>query len=383
MMISAEVERVSSLGLAPRRIVLSRVRIPLHEPFRISNGVIFDKESIIVHVETSQGEGFGEASPMSGSFYSSDTPDSAWMALAEVLVPRALALPKLQLGGLFEVFQELPREHFAKAGLEGALWDACANILGRPLFELLGACRHPIPSGVAIGIYPEIEDLLSRAARYLHEGYQRVKIKIQPGWDVEPVQAIRRHFGDVPLMVDANAAYTLDQTSVFEELDGYNLMMIEQPLACHALYDHAELQRRLKTPICLDESAESLEALDEIFRFGSARIINVKVQRVGGLAIARMIHDRCLQAGIPCWLGTMPELGIASAQGLHLGTLQNFTYPTDVEASARWFIDDIVDPLLTVDRKGWIHLPEGAGMGYRVNRDKVDHYCVERKVFEP
>lgn len=319
---------------------------------------------------------------MSGSFYSSDTPDSAWQTLSKVLLPEVVRLGTIQMADLLDLFQKVPGENFAKAGLEGAFWDVCANRMGQPLFELLGACARPLASGVAIGIYPSIEDLLPRIERYHRDGYQRVKIKIQPGWDIEPVRAIRRCFGSLSLMVDANAAYTLDDCATFEELDRQGLMMIEQPLPAHALEEHAELQKRLRTPICLDESAESLSSIDDIIRHGSARIINIKVQRVGGLLAAWQMHDRCFQSGIPCWLGAMPELGIATAQSLHLGMLENFVYLTDVEASDRWFTDEIVDPPIRVDAQGWIRLPEGPGMGYRVNCEKIDRYCIDREVFE-
>lgn len=358
-----------------RRIELFRVRIPFHEPFRISSGSVSEKESIVIRVQSRKFEGFGEASPMGGTFYSPETPDTTWQALVEDIVPRLLKLRNVRLQDLDRILAQTPGEPFAKAGLEGACWDLVANRDQMPLYELLGGSKRPLPSGVALGIYPSIETLLERVEQFVAQGYQRVKIKIEPGWDVEPVRAIRRAFDRLPLMVDANAAYSLSQAQVFEELDQCNLMMIEQPLAKDALAEHAELQRRIRTPICLDESAESIAALEEIIRLGSARILNIKVQRAGGLMTARKMHDRCRQARLPCWLGTMPELGIASAQGLHLATLDNFTYPTDVEASSRWFVDDLVDPPIKVDPHGLIHIPDGPGMGYKVSREKIARYC--------
>jgi O-succinylbenzoate synthase len=372
-----------STRLEVRRIVLTRVRIPLHEPFRISSGAVSEKESIVVRIETAAGDvGYGEASPMSGSFYSSETPDSTWGALARVLAPRALELPAMEGPALLELFGEIRGEPFAKAGLEGAYWDACARREGHPLCEMLGGHARPIPSGAAIGIYDTVGELIDRVERYAAEGYRRVKIKIEPGWDLEPVAAVRRRFPEIPLMVDANAAYKLADAAVFEQLDRFGLMMFEQPLGAAALEEHAELQRRVRTPICLDESADSEQALDSILALGSARILNIKVQRVGGLEIARRMHDRCAAADLPCWLGTMPELGIASAQGLHLATLPNFTYPTDVEASSRWFVDDLLDPPIGIDRRGWIHLPGGAGSGYRVDGAKLERYAVKTETLE-
>ena len=241
---------------------------------------------------------------------------------------------------------------------------------------MLGGKERPLESGAAIGLMPTLDHLLERVERFLAQDYRRIKIKIAPGRDVELVCGIRRRFGGIPLMVDANAAYRLEDWPVFEELDGLGLMMIEQPLARQALGEHAELQRRLRTPVCLDESADSLESIGEIIRLGSARILNIKVQRMGGLSTARQAHDLAEAAGVPCWLGTMPELGIASAQGLHLGTLPNFTFPSDVEASARWYVDDIISPPIEVNGKGLIHLPPGSGMGYQVDLEKICRYRV-------
>ncbi|HUX09705.1 MAG TPA: enolase C-terminal domain-like protein, partial [Terriglobia bacterium] len=208
-----------------------------------------------------------------------------------------------------------------------------------------------------------------------------IKIKIMPGHDVELVRAVRERFGNIPLMVDANAAYRLEDAALFEELDGYGLMMFEQPLGRKALAEHAELQRRLQTPICLDESAEDLESIQTAIRLGSARILNIKVQRMGGLEPARQAHDLARSAGIPCWMGTMPELGVASAQALHLATLENFSFPTDVEASERWFKDDILAPPIDISGEGFIHLPEGPAMGYQINMEKVERYRIRFEEF--
>lgn len=228
---------------------------------------------------------------------------------------------------------------------------------------------------------PTLAELLTRVERFLGEGYLRIKVKIEPGRDVELVRAIRDRFGDIPLMVDANAAYNSDDWPVFEELDRFGLMMIEQPLGPEALEEHAELQRRLRTPICLDESVKDQESIRTICRLGSGRIINIKVQRLDGLWAARRVYDAAEQAGLPCWLGTMPELGVASVQGLHVGTLPNFRFPSDVEASSRWYVDDIISPPIKVTREGSIHLPEGPEMGYGVNTEKIAHYRVRKGEF--
>ena len=374
--------KTSAHTISIKSIALHHVRVPLIEPFRISNGVIAEKDAILIEVITGdEVVGWGEASPMSGAFYSQDTPESAWAALSSSLIPAVFNAGAIDVRSFYKLMRAQPGDAFAKAGLEGALWDACAKTLRLPLYEFLGARARPIPSGVAIGIYDRVEDLLERVTRFTAQGYRRVKIKIEPGWDVEPVSTIRARFPDLPLMVDANAAYSIADTRVFCELDAYGLMMIEQPLAREAHAEAGELQRQLRTPLCADESAESTTALASLIENKAARIINIKVQRVGGLSEARLMLAEADAAGLGCWVGTMPELGVASAQGLHLATLNGFTYPTDIEASARWYVDDVIDPPIEIDARGYIELPSGPGTGYRIVREKVERYSVAGATF--
>lgn len=365
-----------------KSIVLHHVRVPLLEPFRISNGAIAEKDAILVELKT-EGDivGWGEASAMSGGFYSEDTPESAWAALSGSLIPAALSTGEIDARRFYELMRAQPGDAFAKAGIEGALWDAYAQTLGMPLCELLGSRARPIPAGVAIGIYDQIADLLERVDRYTAQGYRRVKIKIAPGWDIEPVAAVRARFPNLSLMVDANAAYSIADAAVFRELDAQGLMMIEQPLAREAHAEAGELQRQVRTPLCADESAESIEALASLIENDAARIINIKVQRVGGLSEARLMLAVARAAGLECWVGTMPELGVASAQGLHLATLDGFTYPTDIEASTRWYVDDVIAPGIEIDARGYIQLPAGPGTGYSVMREKVERYSVATATF--
>jgi O-succinylbenzoate synthase len=365
-----------------KSVVLHRVCLPLVEPFRISNGVVAEKNSILVEITTADGViGWGEASPMSGSFYSDDTPERAWEALSKQLIPKLLEAGEFDTTRFFELLREFPGEAFAKAGLEGAVWDAYSQSVGMPLCEVLGACARTIPTGVAIGIYDQAEELLERVERYVAQGYQRVKVKIQPDWDVEPVAAVRERFPHTPLMVDANASYTISDQAVFRELDTFGLMMIEQPLARDAHEDAAELQRVLRTPLCADESAESLESVTSLIEKRAARIINIKIQRVGGLSEACLMRQHASAGGLKCWVGTMPELGVASAQGLHLASHTGFTFPTDIEASARWYVDDVIEPLIEIDASGYIQLPAGPGTGYSVVREKVEQYSVATEEF--
>jgi len=234
---------------------------------------------------------------------------------------------------------------------------------------------------VAIGIFDTLDELIERVQRYVGQGYQRVKIKIQPGWDIEPVAALRAQFPRVPLMVDANAAYTLADKKMFRELDRFGLLMIEQPLAAGAIDEAGELQASLKTPLCADESADSLTTLNQVIQKKAARIVNIKVQRVGGLSEARLMLEAVREAMLECWVGTMPELGIASAQALHLAMHSNFSFPTDIEASSRWYVDDVVEPFIEIDANGFINVPSGNGSGYKVSREKVERYSIAKASF--
>jgi O-succinylbenzoate synthase len=357
---------------------MHRVRIPFVEPFRISNGTVAEKESILIEVTTKDGAiGWGEASPMSGSFYSADTPETVWTSLEEQLIPTLFKLREFDPSRVYEELREIPGERFAKAGIEGALWDAHANSEGVALCELFAIKPRAVPSGVAIGIFNTVEELIERVQCYVHQGYQRVKIKIQPGWDIEPVAAVRARFPRVPLTVDANAAYTIDEEMIFRELDRFELTMIEQPLAADAFEGASALQRQLNTPLCADESADSLASLARLIEEKAARIINIKVQRVGGLSQAILMLDAARAAGLECWVGTMPELGIASAQGLQLAMHSGFSFPTDIEASSRWYVDDVIEPFVEIDPTGFISVPRGIGNGYRVSREKVERYTTK------
>jgi len=369
-------------SIAIKSVVLHRVRVPFVEPFRISNGEVSEKESILIELTTNDGlVGWGETSPMSGSFYSADTPDSSWNALRDHLLPELLSIGTLEPSVLHEFLNEQPVDPFTKAGVEGAVWDVFAKLQQMPLHAALGVQKCAVPSGVAIGIFDTVEQLIERVRRYVIEGYQRVKIKIQPGWDIEPVAAVRSQFPNVPLMVDANAAYSVSDADIFKELDRFELMMIEQPLATDAIQEAGVLQGQLRTPLCADESADSLASLNGLIQNKAARIINIKVQRVGGLSAALLMLEAARAAGLRCWVGTMPELGIASAQGLHLAMHSGFSFPSDIEESSRWFADDVIEPLIEIDRNGFIHVPDGVGTGFAVSREKVERYTTAVEEF--
>ncbi|MDH3251503.1 MAG: o-succinylbenzoate synthase [Ignavibacteria bacterium] len=362
------------------RISLTHVRIPLVEPFRISNGVVTEKDGIIVRVHADGLVGCGEASPMGGSFYSVDTPDSVWDALRQTIVPAVIARQPEDAAQANNLLQGLGGSPFALAGVETAFMELDALRRNEPLFRTLGGKEKSVECGLAMGIYESIDELLRSIDRHADLGYKRVKIKIQPGWDREPLHEIRKRFGSIPLMVDANCAYTRQDIDHLRTLDEFDLMMIEQPLAREDLDGHAMLQSVISTPVCLDESAENIDQVTEAIRKGSCKIVNIKIQRVGGLANALAVHDVCAEMGVPVWAGTMPELGIGGAQTVHLATLANFTFPTDVEASTRWFVEDIIDPAIDV-HDGMITIPVGTGNCYRLREDILEKYSVREELF--
>lgn len=356
-------------------VKLRRVKVPMREPFRISNGSVDEKDVVVIELEAEGERGYGEASPMSGGFYSAETAYSTWSALRRDLVPDLLRSTISSPVAFANEISGYPHEPFARAGLECAMWDLSARLLNTSIGSLFGARPRPIVSGLALGIYDTVDELLHKLSFYLVDGYQRVKIKIQPGWDIEPLEAIRKRWPRLPLMVDANGGYNpKSDTEHLKQLDRFFLMMIEQPYPKQYISEMAELASSMRTAICADESAEDLSMLEWIIAEKAASIINIKVQRVGGLWNARAMHDRARRAGLGCWMGTMPELGIASMHALEISSLPGFVYPTDIEASHRWYDDDIIHPLITIDRKGRIEIPSG---GFDVDETKLDRYTTE------
>jgi O-succinylbenzoate synthase len=368
------------------RVVLTHLRIPLKEPFRISGGEVAVKDAILVSVETSSALAHGESSPMASSFgYSDDTPEGCWHDLESAISPALLGLVIDSPEAIAAAAGSWPGSRFAVAGAENALWDLLGQSHHATIAYLLGAIDEQISlgvqSGLAVGLYPATVDLLKAIETHLAEGYRRVKIKIQPGSDVELVRAVRQHFGDIPLMVDANGAYTLADLDVFRQLDEQDLLMIEQPFKEDDLDGLARLQEAVSTPICLDETAETLEKTEEALRRGACRIVNLKIQRVGGLGPARAIHDLCHRHGVACWVGSMPELGLGQAFGIHLASLGNCKYPSDIEPSSRWFVDDYVAPPLELSGPGLFSVPSRPGLGFQVDPQKLRRYQVRQAEF--
>jgi O-succinylbenzoate synthase len=364
------------------RVSLTHLQIPLKEPFRISSGEVAVKDAILVTVETASGVGVGESSPMAASFgYSSDTPEGCWNDLSEHMAPSLLGRTFSTPYDIEALRSTWSGSRFAMAGAETACWDLLGRARRATIADLLGAAPEQIglgiESGLAVGLYPTVVELLRAIETHLAEGYRRVKIKIKPGHDVELVHAVRQHFGEIPLMVDANAAYTIADLDVFRALDEYDLLMFEQPMASDDLDGLAALQAEVNTPICLDESADTLEGTREAVRRSACRIVNLKIQRVGGLGPALALHDHCFRHGVACWVGTMPELGVGQAHGIHLASLFNCKYPTDIQPSARWFVDDYVVPPIELSAPGLFSVPERPGLGHEVDQAKVRRYQVQ------
>jgi o-succinylbenzoate synthase len=368
------------------RVVLTHLQIPLKEPFRISGGEVAIKDAILVTVETSSGIAQGESSPMAASFgYSADTPEGCWDDLHDTIAPSLIGKAADSPAAIAAIASAWKGSRFAVVGAETALWDLLGQAHHATIAGLLGAIDDQVSlgvqSGLAVGLYPSIVELLKAIETHLDEGYRRVKIKIQPGSDVELVRAVRQHFGEVPLMVDANGAYTAADIEVFRQLDDFDLLMFEQPMAADDIDGLAELQKSVTTPVCIDETAGTPEQTAEAIRRGACRIVNIKIQRVGGLGPARAIHDLCHQAGVACWVGAMPELGIGQAAGIHLAALANCKYPTDVEPSARWFVDDYVAPPLELASPGLFSVPTRPGLGFQVDPVKLRRYQVRQAEF--
>lgn len=351
-------------------VELREIRLPLREFFEISSGGRQDRHILILRVEGEGEHGWGECVAGEEPGYSSETTGTAWHVLTEFLLP---GLPGREILGPEDIFRHAPwvRGHrMAKAALEMAVWDLQAKGAAVPLWELLGASGAAVPVGVSVGLQPDDATLVAEVRRYVEQGYARIKVKIKPGRDVDMLGRVRDRFPDLPLMADANSAYTLADLPLLRRLDELDLMMVEQPLGHEDLLDHARLQEELRTPVCLDESIRSVDDARLALHLGSARIINIKPGRVGGFASARAIHDLCLERGVPVWCGGMLETGIGRAFNVALAGLPGFTLPGDISASRRYWARDIVDPEWVPDG-GRMAPHDGPGIGVVPDLDRI------------
>ncbi|GAB2464680.1 o-succinylbenzoate synthase [Jatrophihabitans fulvus] len=360
-------------------VELRRVELPLRSPFRTSFGTQTRRAALLLRAVTDVGEGWGECVAMDDPLYSEEFNDAAAIVLRRHLVPALLARPRLRAAEVAELLLPFKGQRMAKAALEMAVLDAELRAAGSSFADHLGSVRDRVAPGVSVGIQDDVESLVAVVKDYVAQGYARIKLKIEPGWDVQPVRAVREAIGDDALLqVDANAAYTLADAPRLAALDPFDLLLIEQPLAEGDLTEHAQLARRVRTPICLDESIVSAKTAADAIALGACAIVNVKPGRVGGYLEARRVHDVCRAHGVPVWCGGMLETGLGRAANLALAALPGFVLPGDVSASDRFYEQDITPPFVLED--GAIAVPTGPGLGVDVLPDVLEAMTVSREV---
>ena len=366
------------------RLDIRLLRLPLVRFFETSFARSYDRMFVLVTLHAEGVQGWGEAVAEHDPYYSSETTETVWHVVTEFLSPLVLGRAFVHPRDLWPAMARVRGHNMAKAVVEMAAWDLYAKQRGQPLWQALGGTRRPIASGVSIGIQDSLDELVDRVAIEREAGYQRIKIKIKPGWDVEAVERLRDRFGPIPLMVDANAAYTLADAAHLSALDRFDLMMIEQPLDYDDVMDHARLQRQIRTSVCLDESIVSPRVAAMAIDAGACRIVNIKPGRVGGHAESIRVHDICAATGVPVWHGGMLESGIGRAHNLHLSTLANFRLPGDIAASKRYSAEDLIDPAIDVQPAGTVLVPEhGPGIGVHIVEDRVAHATLRHLEVRP
>lgn len=369
------------MKLQLEKIELCEIEMPLLHRFETSFGTATGRRVMIIRVFNRDGAtGWSECTAMNHPFYNHETIDTAWSIITNFIAPMLRAEKISCAEDVSKALSRIQNNRMAIGGVETAVWDLEAKILGVPLWKHLGGTREEIDCGVSIGLQKSISELLEVVTREVESGYQRIKLKIKPGQDVELVKAVREKYPDVLLSVDANSAYRLtDDVKIFEELDEYNLLMIEQPLEAGDLVDHAQLQKKIKTRICLDESITSMRDARHALELDACRIINIKLGRVGGHSEANKIQSYAEQRNIPVWCGGMLETGIGRAHNIAMSTLSGFVLPGDVSASARYWKEDIIEPPVTVSGEGKITAPTAPGIGFEVKTDFIEKLTVKKE----
>ncbi|MFB3915752.1 MAG: o-succinylbenzoate synthase [Terriglobales bacterium] len=360
-------------------LTLREVRMPLVHFFETSFGRTTERRILLVTVDCGGVEGWGECTAGEHPFYSEESVETAWYVIKGYLAPALLGRKLESAADSARLFARVREHRMAKAAVENALWDAEAQQKNVPLWKLLGGTRRKIPCGVSIGIQDTVEQLLERIGIEVAAGYQRIKVKVKPGWDLEVLRRIRSCWPQITLSCDANSAYTLDDIAHLKKFDEFGLLMIEQPLWNDDIYFHAQLQRQLKTALCLDESIHSARDAEAAAELGACRIVNIKAGRVGGLSSAMAVHDVCRARNIPNWCGGMLESGIGRAHNVALSTLENFSLPGDVSASKRYWKEDIIEPEVEVSGDGFITVPDAPGRGFEIRRRLVEELTVRRE----
>ena len=360
-------------------IFLRELRLPLVKPFQTSFGTTTDRRILLVELRAEGLTGWGECVAGEHPFFSDETIDTAWLVTNQELAPLLAASDPEHGGKCPGIFKHVRGHRMAKAALENAVWDLEAQMKRIPLASLLGGTRETIDCGVSIGIQPSLEQQLAEVEKEIGAGYQRIKLKIKPGWDVKVLEAVRNRWPEIQLSVDANSAYRLNDADHIVSWDEFNLLMIEQPLWADDFYFHSMLQKRLETPICLDESIRNRRDALAAIEMESCRIINIKCGRVGGFSEAIAVHNAAQERGVPVWCGGMLETGIGRAHNIALSSLDNFTLPGDVSASKRYWKEDIIEPEVVVSKTGEIAVPDAPGRGYEVRTDLVEKLTVRKE----
>jgi O-succinylbenzoate synthase len=360
-------------------IILREIHMPLVRPFETSFGVTRNRRIVLAEIQSEGLIGWGECTAGERPFFSGESTDTAWQVLVNELGPMMAAESPEHGGECPRIFRAVRGNPMAKAALENAIWDLEAQREGISLSQLIGGVRESISCGVSLGIQSSIPELLSIVERELAAGYQRIKLKCKPGWDVEVFERVRSRWPGILLSCDANSAYRLHDQEHLESFDAFDLLMIEQPLWHDDFYFHSVLQKRLNTPICLDESIRNRRDALAAIEMESCKIINIKLGRVGGFSEAIAVHNAALERGIPVWCGGMLESGIGRAHNIALSTLEGFTLPGDVSASARYWTQDIIEPEVTVSAEGEIAIPDTPGRGYEVRTDLVEKLTVRKE----
>jgi len=366
--------RIENLGI--REIQLS-----LKKPFETSFGTIQHRRILLVEAYCDGVIGWGELTAETGPFYNSECVDGAWVIFQQFVAPRLINKVVASPSDSRVLLSGIRGHEMTKAAVENALWDIEAQQRGVSLARLLGGDRTEISSGVSLGIRETVGELLEGIETELAAGYQRIKIKIKPGKDVDITAAVRRQFPHIQLMVDANSAYRLSDLPLLKRLDAYDLMMIEQPLEWDEIFEHARLQAELSTPICLDECIHNLRNARAAIEMGACRILNIKLGRVGGHTEARGIQELCRKRSVPAWCGGMLESGIGRAHNIAMSALPGFVLPGDISASQRYWNEDVIDPEVEVTPQGTIRVPTGPGLGYRVRLNRIEQLTVRKESF--
>jgi o-succinylbenzoate synthase len=369
------------MGIKVDRIVLRQLRMPLVHFFETSFGRTYKRDIVLVEVSADGISGWGEVTAGENPFYNEEWTGSVWPLLVDYIAPLILQANLSSPAEAGQRTEHIRGHHMARGGMETAIWDLHSRLNNEPLWKTIGGgARREIACGVSIGIQNTVDELLNKIDTELAAGYQRIKMKIKPGWDVDVLRHVRERFPGIKLMADANSAYTLEDLEHLRKLDEFYLMMIEQPLAHDDIIDHAVLQRSLETPICLDECIRSAHHAEQAIRLKACRIINIKLGRVGGFAEAKRLHDVCEANGVPVWCGGMLESGIGRAHNIALSTLPNFVLPGDVSASKRYWKRDVIKSPVEVTSRGTIKVTDTPGLGHDIDREYLESLVVRREI---